>query len=322
MRPTADASGNAFGIWPSDDLGFFPNGAEPGPRAEPVPGTMGPRRNGHDAFSDGIAKSFAEDVARRKAEAGLGVRELLAQQNPILGPLNDAITEFGIDVGRNHPFIGGSIQAARWLAIGDGSNADSLLAAAGPLVRIEGRGGLAAAELRRLAATAEERVTPALTSISEAAGGKMVGLDYRLKSVESLTRKIEANPDMVVNDALRYTMTFERENFTSGVRGAMSQMSEQGYELSALRNSFKDGVPYKGINTTYRTSDGELFELQFHTPESFDMKQNVNHEFYEQMRVLPEGAPEWQILKDIMVRNSASVPIPEGVSTIRMPKNR
>jgi hypothetical protein len=38
MRPTADASGNALGIWPSDDRGFFPASEGPGPRYEPRPG--------------------------------------------------------------------------------------------------------------------------------------------------------------------------------------------------------------------------------------------------------------------------------------------
>ncbi|MBK9237222.1 MAG: hypothetical protein IPO19_15020 [Rhodoferax sp.] len=75
FAPTADASGNIFGIAPSDSRGFFPNsdaasvdtGLRPG---DPVPGTMGPRHNGPDAFTDGIAKSFADDAAARKAAAG------------------------------------------------------------------------------------------------------------------------------------------------------------------------------------------------------------------------------------------------------------
>jgi hypothetical protein len=146
----ADASGNYFGIPPSDSRGFFPGGDDASNSArrpgEPVPGSVGPRRTGPDAFTDGVAKSFAEDAAARKAAAGSDLRTWLSQENPVLGPIKDAVTDFGIDVGRNSPVVGGAIQAVRWAFLGDGSNADSLLAAVGPLAKVEGRIGLTVEE--------------------------------------------------------------------------------------------------------------------------------------------------------------------------------
>jgi hypothetical protein len=65
FNPTAE---NVFGIESSDSRGFVPNSAD-SPSADtrrpgdPVPGTMGPKRNGPDAFTDGIAKSFLSDSA-------------------------------------------------------------------------------------------------------------------------------------------------------------------------------------------------------------------------------------------------------------------
>jgi hypothetical protein len=61
----ANASGNYFGIVPSDDRGFFPDsGVEPGPRrsTDPVPGSN------RDQVKQAVYRSFAEDVAARKAE--------------------------------------------------------------------------------------------------------------------------------------------------------------------------------------------------------------------------------------------------------------
>ena len=168
MRPTADLSGNALGITPADDRGFFPPSAEPGPRTEPVPGTMGPRRNGPDAFTDGIAKSFAEDVARRKAEAGSSLRELLAQQNPVLGPIAEAITDVGINVGRYSPTAGGLIQVIRMGTIGDGSNGDFLLAGLGPIAKLDGK----------IALTAEERIAARWEAANaQASAGKLAGYE-------------------------------------------------------------------------------------------------------------------------------------------------
>lgn len=54
----------------------------------------------------------------------------------------------------------------------------------------------------------------------------------------------------------------------------MDTLKNKEYKLQAMTNTFRDGAPYKGINSTYLSPDGELFEMQFHTPESFDMKKN------------------------------------------------
>ena len=177
-----------------------------------------------------------------------------------------------------------------------------------------------ASELHGFAENVEPKVTPALQATAEANGGQMVGLGDRLKTVDSLTRKLSDFPDRAINDALRYTMVFEGENFTSGVRGTMDAMNQQGYELVKLGNSFREGAPYKGINATYRTAEGQEFELQFHTPESLYMKETVNHPLYEQQRVLEGRTPEWTMLRDQMILNSNKVPIPDGARHIKAPR--
>ena len=81
-----------------------------------------------------------------------------------------------------------------------------------------------------------------------------------------------------------------------------------------MSNTFTNGAPCKGINTTFRAPTGLEFEVQFHTPQSFDVKQNVNHPLYELLRVLPKGDPRIAEIRDGMIRNSASIPTPEGVA--------
>jgi hypothetical protein len=127
-------------------------------------------------------------------------------------------------------------------------------------------------------------------------------------------------PGIPVNDALRYTMSFDETNFTAGTKAAMGSLQEQGYQLTALRNTFKAGQPYKGINATYLTPGGDMFELQFHTPASFQMKDVVNHPLYEQQRVLPRTDPAWTTLRNQMIQNSSGVPIPPGASSIKLPR--
>jgi hypothetical protein len=173
-----------------------------------------------------------------------------------------------------------------------------------------------ATDLHRLAVGAERSVTPTLQTIAQANGGRMAGLEFRLKSVDSLARKIETQPGRPINDALRYTMTFDDAAFTSSVRSTMESLDQQGYQLTKVWNQFKDGVAYKGVNATYQTPDGQLFELQFHTPVSLETKQVVNHPLYEQQRLLQRGDPQWNALNQQMIQNSNAVPIPVGARTI------
>jgi len=156
--------------------------------------------------------------------------------------------------------------------------------------------------------------------MAAAKGGEMLGLLYRLKSVESLARKIADQTGVPVNDSLRYTMSFNETSFTAGTKATMANLQGEGYQLTALRNTFKEGQPYKGINSTYLTPDGQMFELQFHTPESFRMKDVINHPLYEQQRVLPRTDPAWTDLRNQMIQNSSTVPIPPGVFSINKPK--
>jgi hypothetical protein len=171
--------------------------------------------------------------------------------------------------------------------------------------------------MRYEAGQAATTTTPALRSIAEANGGEMLGLQYALKAPDSLARKIEVDPGRTINDALRYTMSFDESTFTRGVQNAMTSLRAQGYEQMALKNTFRPGQPYMGINSNYRTPGGDIFELQFHTPASFHMKDVLNHPLYELQRVLPEGHPQINALDRQMIQNSSSVPIPPGAPSIK-----
>ena len=97
----------------------------------------------------------------------------------------------------------------------------------------------------------------------------------------------------------------------------MSELESLGYEKVIVRNSFQKNASYKGINTTFKTPEGQLFELQFHTPHSYHVKQNVSHKLYEQLRQLPWKSPEWLEVNAQLRANSANVPIPPDVHKVK-----
>jgi len=97
----------------------------------------------------------------------------------------------------------------------------------------------------------------------------------------------------------------------------MKSLEDAGYTKVQVKNTFKPGAVYKGVNTTFESPQGQKFELQFHTPESFDMKQNVTHGLYEKAR-LPETPPaEKAAIVKQMRSLSDSVPQPDNVDQIK-----
>ncbi|ORT61244.1 hypothetical protein [Streptomyces sp. CB03238] len=167
-------------------------------------------------------------------------------------------------------------------------------------------------------------------------GGRLEGLQYSLKGLDSLRRKV-AEPAMrgirvekplrKNNDLHRYTLTFPAEEYTTGTKQVYEQLREQGYRPipGSEKNTWEDPV-YKGLNTTWEHSERpEKFELQFHTPESFRAKMD-NHELYEISRAgyftnkfqnEPELAKEYEQAVDLLQNERyQNVRIPPGVEEL------
>ena len=164
----------------------------------------------------------------------------------------------------------------------------------------------------------ESKVTQDLSNLANKYGGKMKGLDLRLKSEESLARKLKTDGiNTPMNDVLRYTTTFENSKFTRGVQNIINDLKIQGYEVVKIKNTFQDGVVYKGINTNVKAPDGQVFELQYHTPNSFNVKQNINHSLYKEFRLLDVNSARAIEIKQLMIGNSNSIVNPANVQTIK-----
>ncbi len=74
--------------------------------------------------------------------------------------------------------------------------------------------------------------------------------------------------------------------------------------------------PYNGINTTIVSPDGQAFEVQFHTQESFDIKNGKMHELYGQWRVLPDSDPLKAKLKGDMFELANNMTRPDNISEV------
>ena len=74
---------------------------------------------------------------------------------------------------------------------------------------------------------------------------------------------------------------------------------------------------YKGINITIKNPNGQKFELQFHTEESFNLKNNENHEIYEKTRLLPEDSEELIELNKKMITLSNKLHMPPNIGDVK-----
>jgi hypothetical protein len=175
----------------------------------------------------------------------------------------------------------------------------------------------------------ESHVTEDLRQIKDESphSAELVGLEFRRKGEDRLKEKVaevlsaagpDATPQEVVNavpDAIRYTFRFSKEDYTSGYQDISRRMEERGYELHYNKNHWEDSG-YKGINTRWLTPQGQRFEVQFHTPESYHAKQEVTHEAYERIRN-PLTTDEERLALDTFQAEVCSwIPAPAEATTI------
>lgn len=175
----------------------------------------------------------------------------------------------------------------------------------------------------------EPEITKFLKDVSNSENSELFGLDYRIKTKESLIRKIISDSKEKaipikettnqINDILRYTMINDDESFTYKYFKIIEKMKEKGYNIVRVKNTFVDGVTYKGINTLVQTKSGDIFELQFHTPKSIKVKEDDLHKIYEKQRLLDKDKDKkkWDSLTEEMIKISNTIPIPKNVERIK-----
>jgi hypothetical protein len=175
--------------------------------------------------------------------------------------------------------------------------------------------------------SAERDISPAMQDIEAAVpGAKLVGFDHRLKGedrfkekiAQQLTYKLDRPTSKIADsmpDTIRYTFEFSKEQYVDGYWAVRQNLAELGYELRMSRNTW-DSADYKGINTRWITGDDQRFEVQFHTPESFEAKQ-FTHKAYERLRVIDPHAAEVPELEYFQREASSRIPMPDQEKEIQ-----
>jgi len=166
-------------------------------------------------------------------------------------------------------------------------------------------------KIAQKAARLEPKFSGIITNIAEATGGDLYKFEFRQKDQQGIDRKIkeikESHPELSeeeaaeqVTDYLRYTIVYSCEEYGKKVISAQNKLKEMGFDFydHKLRKYFGEG-PYKGYNTVMQDSEGNVFELQFHTHKSLERLDKVRP-LYEKFRVEQDNHAKGQLYLQMM----------------------
>lgn len=157
-------------------------------------------------------------------------------------------------------------------------------------------------------------------------GNGKTALDFKLKGGGSLKRKITSDfvtgvdlddIEKSIYDNVRYTDLVDKDLLVDDYVKIQKQLEDKGYKIVRVKNTFDNpNSAYRGLNTVVEDPNGYKFELQFHTPESIEIKEKV-HVLYEQFRLDSTSTAEKIRLNNEMLKISQSLPDIKNASAIK-----
>lgn len=184
--------------------------------------------------------------------------------------------------------------------------------------------GVAARSVAKRAEKVEPGTTGTVKSAIESAGGRMDGLDYRLKTPASLKRKILKKSiekgisvkaaAKEIADAVRYTGVIPeppKGNYAKTIKTVIKDLEKQGMTITEIETHWKRGDAYNGVHITANAKNGTKVEIQFHTEASLAAK-GKTHEIYERAREVGISPEERARLTREMIKIADQSPIPSG----------
>ena len=142
-----------------------------------------------------------------------------------------------------------------------------------------------------------KKISNDVTTACKHTSANMYGLENRLKTKDSISRKIdkkskEGNISITkasndIKDAIRFTTISSDNDFVKNYQSMKYELENKGYTETRCKNYwdlYKQGkVKHKSVQSNFSTKDGYEFEIQFHTKSSQDAK-NKKLPIYEERR--------------------------------------
>ncbi|WP_430694748.1 shikimate kinase [Mesorhizobium dulcispinae] len=175
----------------------------------------------------------------------------------------------------------------------------------------------------------EEAITAAAIWVAESlrqAGipVNMPHFDRRVRSEGSMAEQLtglnapSGSAPQLISNAVRHIFELPDQDFTRGFKKAILAFDERGYAERHTTNWFRMRNPtFSGIQSVLATPHGYRFQVEFHTPASYQAKL-ANHHTYKQLDQLRRAggdAPAEQLMQRVM-ENCQGVPVPDGALAV------
>ena len=184
----------------------------------------------------------------------------------------------------------------------------------------------------------EQTVTPILQGIAKVNVGKLVGLEHRLKTPKSLQGKLAdlvrtrvkgatdrptiadalAKEAANIKDALRYTIVVPPPAYAALADSKLKDaLADVGATRIKASNAWAEqDASYKGFNSAYQIGPADqsvTFEVQIHTPESWDVKSEMHQQYEDARKGTGMSAAGKKWLENVMKARWKTVEVPEGL---------
>ena len=168
----------------------------------------------------------------------------------------------------------------------------------------------------------EPKITADVQDVANKNGAELQGLEYRVKTPSSTYEKMHEREEGMdigeMKDVIRYTEIYPPDKLAEGTNASLKDFESRGYTVDRVKNTWDDeNTSYRGINANLTSPDGQTFEVQFHTQESFDLKNGELHSLYEQRRTMADDDPRAVELDDRMSELSSKLERPNGIDEVK-----
>lgn len=150
----------------------------------------------------------------------------------------------------------------------------------------------------------------------------LIGEENRIKSFKSYINKCNRSdrifpPIFYTYDVLRYTLILPVISFKELYLQIVNELKKT-FTLYRVKNTwikFDKDIPYRGINTIFANEKGILFEVQFHTIDSYNANIET-HKLYEMLLYGLNSCREKNLIKNAMLSYVNVLDTPMGAYSI------
>lgn len=164
---------------------------------------------------------------------------------------------------------------------------------------------------------AEEGISNDMTELAENIGTELLGFEFRIKNANSarFMEKLRKNPTKRNGDNVRYTVKLDDDS-VAVYHKTVEELKSRGYTQISVHNYWEETGNYKGINTKWRSANGSVFEVQYHSKTNLAIKEQL-HKFYEIQRSSSKSVVERDEAEKAQKKISAKFRRPIGVENIK-----